>query len=354
MRMMARAVRRGLGLASPAWGSHIVFQVSRASTQVEVQAQPARHLSNSQVRVKRSRMFEEERRRQANLIPRLEKIEVQYSGPPDAATLILNRGISTPYNVAQHMSEMLMARSCLALVSTEDRPEGQLWDMHRPLEDDCTVELLHFHTEDPIQPNRAFWRSCSFLLGAAIDSAFKDDIAVHLHSFPAPSVASGSFVADVSLGLEGGGHSWSPSREELMVFSAQMHRLSEACLPFHRLAVDAGLAMEMFQENPHKSAQIPSIAASPRAGGKVTLYKVGEHVDISGGPMVADTSFVGRRCTIPAAHPIHQSGAPLYRFQGVALPKEIHLNHFAYSVLERRAARLNLAGLNTTRVPSPV
>ena len=73
--MMARAVRRGLGLASPAWGSHIVFQVvqaqlvhhlhllllhlsppghtspqvSRASTQVEVQAQPARHLSNSQV-----------------------------------------------------------------------------------------------------------------------------------------------------------------------------------------------------------------------------------------------------------------------------------------------------------------
>ena len=45
---------------------------------------------------------------------------------------------------------------------------------------------------------------------------------------------------------------------------------------------------------------------------------------------------------------------PHPRFQGVALPKEIHLNHFAYSVLERRAARLNLAGLNTTRVPSPV
>merc|ERR1719228_156720 len=111
------------------------------------------------------------------MIPRLEKIEVEYVGQPEDATLILNRGSSTPYNVAQHMAEMLTERSALALV------DGQIWDMHRPLEDDCKVELLHFHCEDPFHVNRAFWRSCSFLLGAAIDSAFKDDIPVQLYSF---------------------------------------------------------------------------------------------------------------------------------------------------------------------------
>ena len=110
----------------------------------------------------------------------------------------------------------------------------------RPLEEDCSVELLHFHIEEPFHVNRAFWRSCSFLLGAAVESTFRsfilkkisllcksfslfrDDIFVALHSFPPPNVASGSFVADVDLGM---GHEWDPSREELMVFSSVMHRL---------------------------------------------------------------------------------------------------------------------------------
>ena len=122
-----------------------------------------------------------EQKRAALLIPRLEKIEVQYEGPPDNATLIMNRNISTPYNVAQHMAEMLMQRSCLALVKTEEKPDGELWDMHRPLEEDCTVELLHFHIEDPFHVNRAFFRSCSFLLGAAIDLSFRDDMPIHMH-----------------------------------------------------------------------------------------------------------------------------------------------------------------------------
>lgn len=326
--------------------SPLTFQVSRGVTQMARQISNTSQLTNTQVRSKRSRMFDEEKKRQLNLIPRLEKIEVQYEGVPEGATLILNRNISTPFSVAQHVSEMLMDRSALALVN------GQIWDMHRPLEDDCTVELLHFHTEDPFHVNRAFWRSCSFLLGAAIESAFRDDIPVHLHSFPAPNVASGSFVTDADLGL---GHDWQPTREELMVFSAQMHRMSEQKLPIERLSVDASLALEMFSENPHKHGQIPSIAgAGGRGGNKVTLYKVGSHVDMSGGPMVADSSFLGRRCTVPVAHRVTHGDLQLYRFQGVALPKEVYLNHFAFSVLEKRAARLNQAGLQTTRSSQPV
>merc|ERR1712179_652648 len=101
------------------------------------------------------------------------------------------------------LTEMLCDRSALALVN------GNLWDMHRPLEEDCTIELLHFHSEEPFHLNRAFWRSCSFLLGAAVESAFRDDQFVSLHSFPPPNVASGSFVADIDLGF---GHEWEASR----------------------------------------------------------------------------------------------------------------------------------------------
>ena len=58
--------------------------------------------------------------------------------------------------------------------------------MERPLVEDCTVELLHFHMLEPFHLNRAFWRSCSFMLGAALEAVFDDQLFVELHSFPAP------------------------------------------------------------------------------------------------------------------------------------------------------------------------
>lgn len=290
-------------------------------------------------------MFSKEKARQRDLIPRLEKIRVDYKGPPEDASLILNKSISTPSHLAKHMSESHVDRSALALVN------GQLWDMERPLEEDCTVQLLHFNDEDPFHVNRAFWRTCSFMLGAALESVFNQEIFVELHSFPAPNVASGSFVYDVDLKTEG----WEASKQELMVLSAAMHKMAEKALPIERLVVDAKLAEQMFTDNKYKLSQIPSIASKSRGGGSVTLYRVGDHIDISGGPMVGNTSFVGRRCTVAAAHPVELTGAGsgIYRFQGVALPKGFNLNHAAYGILEKRAAKLNLANISGLRSVDP-
>ena len=79
------------------------------------------------------------------------------------------------------ISEVLLDRSALAMVN------GTLWDMHRPLEEESVIELLHFHDDDPFHVNRAFWRSCSFLLGYACESVFGDHIPLQLHSFPPPN-----------------------------------------------------------------------------------------------------------------------------------------------------------------------
>jgi len=297
---------------------------------------------NESVRKKRSELFSAEKKRQLDLIPRVEKIRVEYNGTPEDASLILNKNMSTPFNLAQHLSESLVERSALATVN------GQLWDMGRPLEEDCTVQLLHFHTDDPYHVNRAFWRSCSFLLGAALETVFNEQIYVELHSFPAPSVSSGSFVYDADLKTT----DWSPTKQELMVISAAMHRLAEKSLPFERLVVESGLAMEMFADNRYKVQQIPGISDKSKSAG-VTLYRVGDHVDISGGPMVGNTGFLGRRCTVAAAHPIQHNGVPMFRFQGVALPKDIFLNHFTYGILEKRAAKLNKTNISGLRPVNP-
>jgi large subunit ribosomal protein L39 len=80
------------------------------------------------------------------------------------------------------MSEMLMHRSALALVD-----DTILWDMNRPLEADCRLQLLHFREPDPYHVNKSFWRSCSMLLGALAENVFKEDVHVELHSFPSPN-----------------------------------------------------------------------------------------------------------------------------------------------------------------------
>ncbi|XP_063226831.1 large ribosomal subunit protein mL39 isoform X2 [Bacillus rossius redtenbacheri] len=291
--------------------------------------------TNAATEGRRSELFSREQRRQYEAVGRIEKIEVTCTGGPEDAKLLMNKNISTPHDCAQHLSQMMVQRSALAQVD-----QGALWDMHRPLESPCQLRLLSLRDPDPRHVNKAFWRTCCFLLGAVAERLFKDDVRALLHSFPSPSVKSGSFVYDVDVGLD----DWKPSESELRAVSGEMVRLAREGRRLERLVVAADLALDMFRDNPHKCAQIPSIASQLSGGDHVVLYRCGQHVDLSRGPMVADTSFLGR-CTVTAVHRVEREGRSLYRFQGVALPKGILLNHFAYSILEKRARNLNPAAL---------
>lgn len=295
-----------------------------------------RQLSSSVIssiaKQRRNELFEKEAKRQIEKIGRIEKITVSYVGVPKDEVFIMNSGISTPYNVAQHISEFICNRSALALVD-----DSTLWDMHRPLIKDCTMHFLHFHDAEPHHLNKAFWRTCSFLLGAVAENCFKDGIISILHSFPSPNVKSGSFVYDVQLSLD----NWQPTADELRILSAEMVMLARKNLKIERLEVNVELAEDMFKDNMFKSKQIPDIAMN-NPGNKVVLYRIGDHIDISRGPMLANSNFLGRT-SVTAVHKLDSDIQNLYRFQGVSLPKDINLNHFAYSLLQERAKKMNNA-----------
>ncbi|XP_034105810.1 39S ribosomal protein L39, mitochondrial [Drosophila albomicans] len=283
----------------------------------------------------RNELFNQEQKRQRDAVGRVEKIEVRYLGLPEDVTLVMNNHISTPYNCAQHLSEGHCKRSALALV------DGSVpWDMHRPLQESCTLQLLNFNVSEPHVVNKAFWRTCSFMLGAALQRAFKDEARLQLHSFPGPNIKSGSFVHDIVLGAQ----NWEPTKAEMRAISAEMVKLAAQDLRIERLEVDKELAKEMFKDSRYKSEQLPSIAQQNQS--RVTLYRLGDHIDISRGPMVASTRFLGK-CTILAAHKVANEGSTdaFYRLQGVALPTGFSLNHIAYGLLEKRAQKLNSARL---------
>ena len=118
-----------------------------------------------------------------------------------------------------------------------------------------------------------------------------------------------------------------------------MIKLSAKDLKIERLEVNNELALNMFQDNRYKSEQLPSIAA--QAHGRIALYRIGTHIDISRGPMLASSRFLGK-CTIAAAHEIvsESQKEAIYRIQGVALPVGFILNHVAYGQLEKRARKM--------------
>lgn len=225
-------------------------------------------------------------------------------------------------------------KSALALVDNKIP-----WDIHRPLQESCTLQLLNFTIPDPHLVNKVFWRTCSFLLGAVLQNSFKEEAGLFLHSFPSPNIKTGSFVHDFVINHP----NWEPKGQELRALSAGMVKLAAKDLPIERLEVSADLAMEMFKDNPHKKEQLPSI--SNQNNGQIIVYRVGDHIDISRGPMISSTSLLGK-VTIGAIHRVGNEGNTVfYRAQGVALPAGIPLNHYAYGILENRAKILNSAKL---------
>lgn len=293
-----------------------------------------RCLSGKEALERRNHLFVLEKKRQQEKVGRIEKIEVNYKGVPNDCTLVMNKDISTPYDCARHLGEWHTESSALALL------DGSVyWDMHRPLTENCTLELQRYNIQEPQQVNKAFWRTCSLVLGACASVAFKDNVPVKLHSFPGPDIRSGSFIYDIDLPTL----DWNPKPQELHTLSAEYVQLCRKQLPVERLDVSEELALEMFRDNEHKAKQIPSIA---RTNGIITLYKIDKYIDISKGPMIANTGQIGR-VAVTSVHKL-QGGSDsdvkqLYRFQGVALPIGVILNHFAFDILTERAKKLNTA-----------
>ncbi|KAL7677304.1 hypothetical protein ACOME3_003540 [Neoechinorhynchus agilis] len=308
--------------------------------------------TNDQIRKFRSEMFTNERERQASMLRRIEKIKVVVddplanqdsdSAPTYSTTLMMNQNSSTPFHCALHLSEVLCDRSVLTFV------DGQPWDMHRSLVSDCSMEFVHFMSDshDKLQSvNRAYWRSCSMVLGYILETCFSNKYPVELCSFPPPNLTSGSFVYDCRLSIP----EWVPNQRELRCMSIRAYEIRDECLDFECLNVRRDFAESMFQHNQCKLAQIKEMCSSE--DGRVSLYRIGDFVDISQGPMISNTQQLGR-FEICSIHNIDsKSYGRLQRVQGVSIPAQLRLHYWTFDLLMKRAERLNPAKLPSLKNP---
>ncbi|OTA98588.1 hypothetical protein M426DRAFT_325857 [Hypoxylon sp. CI-4A] len=190
---------------------------------------------------------------------------------PDGSVKIGTSWETTPGEIAKGISNSLYKRSVVARL---DGDKEKLWDLDRPLEQSCKLELLTFDDE---QGKQVFWHSSAHILGEACERRFGCSLCI------GPPIDDGFYY---EMALPGGAAvqttDWTPL--ERIVTDIVKDRQQ-----FQRLEISKEDLLNMFSYNKYKqyiiSTKIPD-------GTSTTVYRNGPLIDLCRGPHVPDTGRI--------------------------------------------------------------
>lgn len=176
---------------------------------------------------------------------------------------------TSPMDLAKEIGKSFSDRQVISKV------DGELWDLERPLEDDCKLEYLDF--EHP-EGKAVFWHSSAHVLGEGCECHF----GAHL-CFGPPT--EDGFFYDMSI-----------DNGETVVSQADFKNIETACQkaikekqPFERLVMTKEELLEMFDYNKYKQKFIKDMVPD---GTSSTVYRCGPLIDLCRGPHVPHTGRI--------------------------------------------------------------
>ena len=178
---------------------------------------------------------------------------------------------TTPGEIAKGISNSLYKRTVVAKLNGDS---GQLWDLERPLEASCKLELLSF--EDP-DGKKVFWHSSAHILGEASERRFGCSLCI------GPPIESGFYyemaLPDGAPVLES---DWKP-------LETLVGKIVKEKQKFERLVLSKEDLLEMFSYNKYKQHIIKDKIED---GTFTTVYRNGPLIDLCRGPHVPDTGRI--------------------------------------------------------------
>ncbi|SHJ53848.1 threonyl-tRNA synthetase [Hymenobacter daecheongensis DSM 21074] len=215
---------------------------------------------------------------------------------------------TTGYDVAASISEGL-ARNALGV-----RVNGEVRDLHRPLDQSARLEILTWNDQDG---KATFWHSSAHLLAEALEALYP---GVKLGI--GPSIENG-FYYDIDLG-EGR----TISSEDFPEIEKKILELAKKKSPYERREVSKADAIAYFTEkaDPYKLDLLERLD-----DGTITFYTQGDFTDLCRGPHIPDTS------PIKAVKLLNVAGAywrgdeknkQLTRVYGITFPKAKELTEY--------------------------
>mmetsp|Transcript_35375 Transcript_35375/g.86138 ORF Transcript_35375/g.86138 Transcript_35375/m.86138 type:complete len:696 (-) Transcript_35375:25-2112(-) len=221
---------------------------------------------------------------------------------------------TSPYDIAFGISKGLAESSVIAKVN------DQLWDMKRPLEGDCTIELLKF---DSPEGRDTFWHSSAHVLGLALENRYGAHLCV------GPAIEDG-FYYDVYAG----GATISPTDSDGI--KSAFDDVVKGKYPFERIEMTKEDALEMFKYNDFK---IDVLKRKVPDGAVCTAYRCGDLIDLCRGPHVMDTGRVKAFAVMKNSAAYWQGQASnhtLQRVYGVTFPDKKELAQHIFRIEEAK------------------
>lgn len=185
---------------------------------------------------------------------------------PDGKQVAAESWKTTPYQIACGISQGLADNTVVAKVNKV------IWDLDRPLEEDCTLELLKFEDEEA---QAVYWHSSAHIMGEAMERVYGGCLCY------GPPIESG-FYYDMYLG-EGG-----VSSNDFSSLETLCKKIIKEKQAFERLEVKKETLLEMFKYNKFKCRILNEKVNTPTT----TVYRCGPLIDLCRGPHVRHTGKI--------------------------------------------------------------
>jgi len=214
---------------------------------------------------------------------------------------------TSPMDIAKEVSKSLSERVVIAKV------DGDLWDLERPLEKSCSLELLDF--EHP-EGKKVFWHSSAHVLGEAAEKHYGCHLCI------GPPIDDGGFYYEMAI-------------EDRPVTNADypsLEKLSEGAIKekqrFERLVVSKENLLKMFEYNKYKKYLIET---KIKDGESTTVYRCGPMIDLCAGPHIPHTGRIKAMMVTKSSASYFlgdQKNDTLQRIYGISFPDKKQLSEY--------------------------
>ncbi|KAG9488385.1 hypothetical protein GDO78_007933, partial [Eleutherodactylus coqui] len=185
---------------------------------------------------------------------------------PDGKQVEAESWKTTPYQVAAGISQGLADNTVIAKVN------NAVWDLDRPLEEDCTLALLKFDNEEA---QAVYWHSSAHIMGEAMERVYGGCLCY------GPPIENGFYY---DMFLEDGG----VSSNDFTGLENLCKKIMKEKQPFERLEVSKETLLEMFKYNKFKCRILNEKVDTPTT----TVYRCGPLIDLCRGPHVRHTGKI--------------------------------------------------------------
>ncbi|KAJ3603731.1 hypothetical protein NHX12_028472 [Muraenolepis orangiensis] len=174
---------------------------------------------------------------------------------------------TTPYQLAAGISQGLADNTVIAKVN------NVVWDLDRPLEEDCSLQLLKFEDDEA---QAVYWHSSAHIMGEAMERVYGGCLCY------GPPIESGFYYDMFLENNEGVSSNDFPGLENLC------KKIIKEKQPFERLEIKKETLLDMFKYNKFKCRILNEKVTTPTT----TVYRCGPLIDLCRGPHVRHTGKI--------------------------------------------------------------